>query len=164
MAYGPVARSLALRLKYGGRIAFAETMAGPMARLLPEGADLIVPVPLHRWRLWSRGFNQAGLIAAGVASLSGVPVDHDALLRRRQTLSLRGLGGRARARTVAGAFAISGEASREGRVRDKAVVLVDDVCASGATTDACTRVLRSAGARSVTILCWARVLPETGDY
>ncbi len=164
MAYGPVARSLALRLKYGGRIAFAETMAGPMARLLPEGADLIVPVPLHRWRLWSRGFNQAGLIAAGVASRSGVPVDHDALLRRRQTLSLRGLGGRARARTVAGAFAISGEASREGRVRDKAVVLVDDVCASGATTDACTRVLRSAGARSVTILCWARVLPETGDY
>jgi predicted amidophosphoribosyltransferase len=43
-------------------------------------------------------------------------------------------------------------------------VLVDDVCASGATTNACTRVLRSAGARSVTILCWARVLPETGDY
>ena len=164
VAYGPVARSLALRLKYGGRIAFAETMAGPMARLLPDGADLIVPVPLHRWRLWSRGFNQAGLIAAGVASRSGLPVDHDALLRRRQTLSLRGLGGRARAKTVAGAFAISGEASREGRVRDKAVVLVDDVCASGATTDACTRVLRSAGARSVTILCWARVLPETGDY
>ncbi len=59
VAYGEVARHVALKLKYGGRAACAATMARAMARLMPEGADLLVPVPLHRWRIWSRGFNQA---------------------------------------------------------------------------------------------------------
>src|SRR5690606_24982183 len=75
VAYGAVARRVALRLKYGGRTAFAETVARPMARLLPEGADLLVPVPLHRRRLWARGFNQAALIAAALSRASGVPGD-----------------------------------------------------------------------------------------
>eukprot|EP01035_Chromulina_nebulosa_P012369 gene12368-16483_t len=69
VAYGDVARTVALRLKYGGRTAFAETVARQMARLLPDDADLLVPVPLHRWRLWSRGFNQAALIAASLARI-----------------------------------------------------------------------------------------------
>ena len=158
VAYGPVSRALVLRLKYGGRIALAATMARSMRRLLPEETELIVPVPLHRWRLWSRGFNQAALIAAAVARGTRVPHDPTLLVRRRQTASLRGLGGRARAKTVAGAFAIA-EGARD-RVRGKAVVLIDDVHASGATSAACTRALLVAGARSVTILCWARVLPD----
>ncbi|KHA65164.1 double zinc ribbon domain-containing protein, partial [Sphingomonas sp. Ant20] len=85
VAYGPVARGLALRLKYGGRTAFAATMARAMHRLMPEQAALIVPVPLHRWRLWSRGFNQAALIATTLASLSAVPADLNVLVRTRQT-------------------------------------------------------------------------------
>lgn len=159
VAYGPIASSLVLRLKYGGRIAFAETMARHMVRLLPEDIDLLVPVPLHRWRIWSRGFNQAALIAQSVAGFSGVPQDCDILVRARRTLVLRGLGGTARAKAVSGAFAIA----MPDRVRGRSIVLVDDVYTSGATADGCTRVLLRAGARSVTVLCWARVLSATAD-
>lgn len=159
VAYGPVARSLALRLKYGGRTAFAETMALRMRWLIPAGTDLLVPVPLHRRRIWSRGFNQAALIAQALARAHAVSHDRDVLVRPRHTVVLRGLGGRQRARTVAGAFAVVAPE----RVLGKAVVLVDDIYTSGATADACTRVLLRAGARSVTILCWARVLSTDRD-
>jgi ComF family protein len=159
VAYGPVARDLALRLKYGGRIAFAETMARQMRRLLPVEVDLLVPVPLHRWRIWTRGFNQAALIADGVAGLSGIRHDRDVLVRPRRTVLLRGLGGRQRAKAVAGAFAVS----QPDGVRGRTVALIDDVYTSGATADACTRVLLKAGAVSVTVLCWARVISPIAD-
>ncbi|MBD8619865.1 ComF family protein [Sphingomonas sp. CFBP 13728] len=159
VAYGPVARDLALRLKYGGRIAFAETMARQMRRLLPAGIDLLIPVPLHRWRLWSRGFNQAALIADAVAELSGVAHDREVLVRSRRTVPLRGLGGKQRSKAVARAFVVSDKE----RVRGRTIALVDDVYTSGATADACTRVLLDAGARSVVLLCWARVLSSTAD-
>lgn len=154
VAYGPVARAVVLRLKYGGRIGHAGTVARAMARLMPAGAELLVPVPLHRWRLWWRGFNQAQLIAAALSELSGVPVARGALVRRRPTGSMRGAGRRARARTVRGAFSVPDAT----RVAGRAVVLVDDVHASGATADACARALLRAGAASVEVLCWARVL------
>lgn len=159
VAYGPIARDLALRLKYGGRIAFAETMARQMQRLLPAEIDLLVPVPLHRWRIWTRGFNQAALIADALAEQSGVPHDRDALVRPRRTVVLRGLGGRQRAKAVAGAFMVPAAE----RVRGKTIALVDDIYTSGATADACTRTLLKAGARSITILCWARVLSSAAD-
>jgi len=159
VAYGDVARTVALRLKYGGRIAFAETVGRQMARLMPEHADLIVPVPLHRWRLWSRGFNQAALIAASLARAGGVATDALVLRRTRATPMLRGLGVNARARAVRGAFAVT----KSDRVAGKAVVLVDDIYTSGATTDACTATLLSAGAASVSILCWARVFDSDGE-
>lgn len=162
VAYGPAARSLALKLKYGGRTAYAATAARLMARLMPEDAELLVPVPLHRWRIWGRGFNQAALIARGLSRLSGVPIELDRLRRVKATPVLRGLGARGRTRAVASAFAMAPTA-RE-RVRGRSVVLVDDVFTSGATTDACVRVLKRAGAARVTILCWARVLdPDAAD-
>ncbi|WP_139809980.1 ComF family protein [Sphingomonas azotifigens] len=158
VAYGDVARRLALKLKYGGRLAAAETMARAMARLVPEGADLLVPVPLHRWRLWSRGFNQAVLIAHGVARRSGLPVERDLLRRVRATPKLQGLGRRARAKAVAGAFAL-GPGARA-KLQGRTVLLVDDVHTSGATGDACARLLKRGGAARVILLCWARVLAE----
>ncbi len=158
MAYGDVARVLALRLKYGGRIAFAETMARQMLRLVPEAAQVLIPVPLHRGRLWTRGYNQAALIAQALARLSGVAEDRLSLVRTRGTTVLRGLGARQRGRAVAGAFAIADK--RRYRLEGRAVILVDDVYTTGATADACTRALLAGGAASVTVLCWARVLKE----
>ncbi|MDB5673351.1 MAG: ComF family protein [Sphingomonas bacterium] len=162
VAYGDVARTVALRLKYGGRTAFAETVARQMARLMPDDADLLVPVPLHRWRLWSRGFNQAALIAGALGRIGKVPHDPFVLRRAYATAPLRGMGAKARARAVAGVFVIAPD--RRDRLRGRHVVLVDDIHTSGATTDACTRLLRRAGASRVTILCWARVLGgDAGD-
>lgn len=156
VAYGPVARQLALKLKYGGRMGAADTMAALMRRHLPADADLLVPVPLHRWRLWRRGYNQAGLIAIWLGRASGVPCAHDVLTRARRTPVLRGMGGRERARAVRGAFSLSVEGTA--RVAGRHVVLVDDVHTSGATVEACANVLLRAGAARVTVLCWARVL------
>ncbi len=161
VAYDAVSRGLALRLKYGRRTGLGETMARHIMRTMPDGLDLLVPVPLHRWRLWSRGFNQALVMALAIARRTGVPVDRDALLRTRATPSLKGLGRKARARAVAGVFAVA--ADRRKDVRGKAIGLVDDVYSSGATTDAATRALLAAGARSVTVLCWARVLDTAAD-
>jgi ComF family protein len=158
VAYGAVARRLALKLKYGGRIGIAETMASLMARSLPTRVDLLVPVPLHRGRLWSRGFNQAALIARALGRRTGVAVDVATLVRTRRTEALRGLDGARRRRMVAGAFGVVDR----GAVAGRAIVLVDDVYTSGATADACTRALLRAGAASVTIACWARVLGD-GD-
>lgn len=156
VAYGDVARHVALKLKYGGRMAYAATMAEAMARLMPDDAGLLLPVPLHRWRIWGRGFNQAALIAAALSKASGVPADAHLLRRVKATPVLRGLGHRGRAKAVAGAFALARDA-RE-RLSGKTVVLVDDVHTSGATAHACARVLKRGGAPRVILLCWARVL------
>jgi ComF family protein len=136
-------------------------MARAMARLMPEGADLLVPVPLHRWRIWSRGFNQAALIATALSKTSGVPVDVEILRRVKATPVLRGLGARRRAKAVAGAFASAKGA--KSRLAGRTVVLIDDVHTSGATAAACARVLKRAGADKVILLCWARVLGEALD-
>ncbi|MBA4763213.1 ComF family protein [Sphingomonas sp.] len=158
VAYGPAARTLALRLKYGGRTGFAVTAARLMTRLMPDDAELLIPVPLHRWRIWGRGFNQALLIARALGTASDIPVAPDLLRRVKATPVLRGLGPRGRAKAVAGAFALAPGAKEA--VRGKAIVLVDDVHTSGATTTACVRLLKRAGAAKVTILCWARVIDE----
>ncbi len=163
VAYGAVAKTVALRLKYGGRAAFAETAARQMVRLMPGDADLLVPVPLHRWRLWSRGYNQAALMAGSLARLTGRAMRSDVLLRTRATPVLRGLGGRGRVKALAGAFALAPEA-REA-LKGRHVVLVDDVYTSGATTRACARLLLRGGAARVTVLCWARVVgDQTIDF
>ena len=156
VAYGDVARTVALRLKYGGRVAFAETAARLMARLVPSDATLLVPVPLHRRRLWSRGFNQASIIAEAVSREAGIPVERTLLQRHRATPVLRGLGARQRGEAVRAAFRVK-KGARD-RLRSAHAVLVDDVHTSGATSDACTAVLLRAGAARVTVLCWARVL------
>lgn len=156
VAYGPTARTLALRLKYGRRVGLARTMGRYVARLVPPEVELLVPVPLHRGRLWSRGFNQAALIAAAIGRAADRPHDAEVLVRRRAAPSLRGAGPSARRRAVAGAFAVPLEA--RAAIRGRHVGLVDDVYTTGATTDAATLALLAAGASAVTILCWARVL------
>lgn len=160
VAYGEVSREVALRLKYSGRPGLAETLAHFMLRHLDggEGSDepLLVPVPLHRWRIWKRGYNQAALIASALARRSGLTADLDLVRRTRATPPLKGLGRRERALAVRGAFKVPPAAKP--RLAGRRLVLVDDVYTSGATASACARVLKRAGASSVEVLCWARVV------
>ena len=133
-------------------------MAGPMARRMPPGAELLVPVPLHRWRLWRRGFNQAVLIAAALSKRTGVPVARDALVRIKPTPLLRGLSPRQRRAAVTSAFRVHDREAVVGRH----IVLVDDVYTTGATVSAVARALKRGGATAVDVLTFARVLP--GDF
>ncbi|MFK3888573.1 ComF family protein [Sphingomonas sp. NPDC079357] len=161
VAYGDVARSVALRLKYGGRPFYAATMAALMLRHMPPAATLLIPVPLHRRRLWSRGYNQAALIATALGKSAHVPVDVHALERHRATPPLRDHSASARRAVVKGAFRVTPH-GRE-TVRGASLVLVDDVYTSGATAQACVKALRGAGAAAVTILAWARVIDGASD-
>lgn len=157
VSYGPIARRIALRLKYGRRPGFAETMARHMRRHLADpGATLLVPVPLHRWRIWRRGYNQAALVARALGKSTGAPIAIDLIERRRATPILRAMGPGARRKAVQGVFAVRAGAD----IKGKAIVLIDDVYTTGATVNACARVLKRAGAARVTVLCWARVVRD----
>lgn len=157
---GPV-RELVHRLKYGDRLELALPLGRWMARagaeLLAE-ANLLVPVPLHRKRLFSRRFNQAAALAQEISKLSGVAWDPLVLLRVKPTAPQVGLTRSQRADNVQGAFAVS-QLGREA-VRGKRIVLVDDVMTSGATANAAARILLRAGAVRVDIVVFARVVTD----
>ncbi|MBC2664730.1 ComF family protein [Novosphingobium flavum] len=159
--YNEPSRRLVLAFKRGGNIALAPWLARLIeARLPPVGADwLAVPVPLHRWRLWSRGYNQSALLAGEIARDLGMSMLVDGLLRVKQTPSLGGLGARQREQALKGAIAIN--ARHAERLKGAKIVLVDDVLTSGATSEACVRALKRAGADKVVIACFARVLNES---
>jgi ComF family protein len=162
VAYGEVARNVALKLKYSGRPGVAETLARSVARHLQASPEsLLVPVPLHRWRIWKRGYNQAALMASALSRHSGVPAKLDLIRRVKATPPLRGLGRRERALAVRGAFRVDPEARALSRGRN--IVLVDDVFTSGATAGACALALKRAGAARVEVLCWARVVAAEPD-
>jgi ComF family protein len=158
--YNDTSRRLVLAFKHGQRIALAPMMGRLMAaRLRDPGADwLVVPVPLHRWRLWRRGFNQAALLAREIALLGGGALVVDGLQRRKQTPSLGGLGRKARARALTGAIGVN--LRRKAVLAGAKVILVDDVLTSGATSTACVAALKRAGAEKVVVACFARVLDE----
>ncbi len=155
--YAEAARQTVLHFKYG-----AEHLAPRMARAMHQNAPelfadgpLLIPVPLHRWRLFRRGFNQSALLARALGACSGCGVDLASLVRVRSTGSTRGLGRRARAKAVRGAFRVRPD--RRAHIRGRPILLVDDVLTTGATASACARALRRAGALSVHVLTYARV-------
>jgi ComF family protein len=160
VAYGEVARAVALKLKYAGRPGVAETMAQLMRRHVDrgDGDALLVPVPLHRWRIWKRGYNQSALIAAVLSRITGLPKELALIDRVKATPPLKGLGRNERARAVRGAFRVNDAAARV--AKDRAIILIDDVFTSGATANACAQILKRRGAARVDILCWARVIGE----
>jgi ComF family protein len=156
--YGDVARRLVHQLKYYDRPHLARVMARTMCRAGHElfaECNLIVPVPLYRWRLWSRRFNQSALLADGLAKLTGLPADPCMLRRVKATRQQVGLSAAQRQDNVRGAFRVP-ETLRP-RLAQLAVLLVDDVYTSGATVKAASRALLRAGAASVDVLTFARV-------
>lgn len=162
--YNDASRELVLAFKHGRRLGLADLLARLMLSRLPEleGEWLVVPVPLHRWRLWRRGFNQSALLAAQIARTLGQPLLVDGLLRLKQTPSLGRLTRRQRAQALAGA--ITANPRHVARFKGASVLLIDDVMTSGATTDACIRALRQNGAAHVRIACFARVQDESLDH
>lgn len=157
VSYGELARTVALKLKYGRRPGAAVTMAGLMERHLSAFPNaLLCPVPLHRWRIWQRGYNQSALIAAALASRHGLDLRRDLLLRVKATPPLKDMGPRERERAVRGAFRV--HPRRVASIEGRNILLIDDVYTSGATAGACARVLKRAGAAEVGVLCWARVV------
>ena len=159
LTYQGAARAALLRFKFADREHLAAMMAPQMAR---AGADLLgngvllVPVPLHRWRLWRRGYNQSALLAQWLARAGHGELLVDALVRVRATRPSVGLNPTQRLANVKGAFRV-----REKQlVRGRHIVLIDDVLTSGATAAACAKTLMRGGAASVDVLTWARVVRD----
>lgn len=159
MRYSDVGRRLVVGFKYGDRTHLATVLARWLARagsgLLAE-ADLLVPVPLHRRRLFMRRFNQSALLARSLARETGAAMSVDTLRRHRATPAQAGLSRDQRRRNVSGAFRVA--AKRRSLVEGRRVMLVDDVLTTGATADACAAALRRAGADYVSVLTLARVV------
>jgi ComF family protein len=160
IAYDDGSRDLVLGFKHADRQEacplFVRWMLG-VARPELEEADLVVPVPLHWRRLLMRRYNQAGLLAHGIAAGSKVPVRADLLVRERATESQGAmLSARARLKNVANVFRVPPTAVKA--VTGRRVVIVDDVLTTGATITACAKALRRAGAGSVSVVTLARVV------
>jgi ComF family protein len=159
--YNGAMRTLVHQLKYADRHD-ARTLLGrwlaEAGRELLPGIDVIVPVPLGRLRLLQRQFNQAALLAGELARQAGLPMQPLALRRVRSTRSQVGMTREQRRRNVAGAFRTPER--HRGAVRDRNVLLLDDVVTTGATVEACARALKRAGAARVDVLALALVTSE----
>jgi ComF family protein len=155
-AYQPPVPALILALKFAGQLTGLASLGALAARspLLPHFTepDLVLPVPLHPARLRERGFNQALLIARACFPHWRPRLDTALLLRRRSTRPQAQLSGRERRANLTGVFALA----EPERVRDRRVLLVDDVFTTGSTVQECSRVLAAAGAGRIEVFTLAR--------
>jgi ComF family protein len=161
LLYRDNARSLVLALKHGDRMDLARPAGGWMRKVaqpILQPGMLVVPVPLHWFRLLRRKYNQAALLSKAVAQAAGLDHCPDALVRHRTTGSQEGRTRDARFANLVGAFSVPKR--RQGLVAGRDILLVDDVMTSGATFAAATEALFSAGARSVSVLSLARVAKD----
>lgn len=161
LAYRDNGRRLVLALKHGDRMDLARPASAWMlksARPILQPGMLVVPVPLHWLRLIRRKFNQAALLSRAIAKAAALNHCPDALVRHRSTGNQDGKTRDARFANLVDAFSVP--ARRQALVADRDILLVDDVMTSGATFSAATEALMSAGARSVNVLCLARVAKD----
>jgi len=157
--YDDGSRPLILAFKHGDRTETAELFADWIAAAagdLIDRADWLIPVPLHRRRLFGRRFNQSALICHALSRRRGIPVDTQSLTRRRATATQGGLNRRQRFQNVRTAFAVP--PGRRSELADRRILLIDDVMTTGATVENCARILKRHGARRVDVATVARVV------
>ncbi|HWJ72183.1 MAG TPA: ComF family protein [Kaistia sp.] len=157
--YGAEAGHIVQALKYGDRTELAKPIGAMMARALgpvADEVDVVLPVPLHRRRLWQRRFNQSALIAEALAEAIHRPYNSSLLARIRPTRQQVGLKANERAKNVEGAFRVP--AALAPSLKGLRVLLVDDVYTTGATVKAATRALLRGGAKAVEVAVFARVV------
>lgn len=152
-AYEGELRKLIQVFKYGGVQPLSKPLGAFLSTALPRGErfDVIVPMPLHWRKRWTRGFNQAELLGRELSRRSGIPLRR-AVRRARFTAVQAGLTHAGRRKNVAGAFQTRGNGLRGLRV-----LLIDDVMTTGATASACAKALKRGGAAHVSLLTLARV-------
>ncbi len=160
--YSGAMRTLIHQFKYAdrhdARALFGRWLA-EAGRDLIAGVDVVVPVPLSRWRLLSRRFNQAAILSQELSRHTGLPVDLHLLQRARSTATQVGLTRDQRRRNLAGALRV--RRSRQAALQGRNVLLIDDVITTGATIEACARALLRAGAARVDVLALALVTNES---
>lgn len=159
LVYNQIAGLLVSRLKYGDRpelaLFCARLMAGAGHELLDADAVLL-PVPLHPLRQFTRRYNQSAEIARSLGHIAGMPVLPGLVRRKRATRRQVGLSAEARGRNVAGAFIAAPDAAA--RLKGRRVVIVDDVITTGSTVKAVTLALRRAGVEKIDVIAFARVV------
>lgn len=158
-----VAQTLVTRLKYGDRTDLAPWMAQWMARAgasLLADTDIIVPVPLHPMRFWTRRYNQSAELARAISHHSSIAFEPDALHRKKATKRQVGLKAGQRQRNVQGAFVVPEE--RKIDLAGRRVLLVDDVLTTGATVESAACALRRAKPAKINVLTFSRVVPWMG--
>jgi ComF family protein len=158
MLYDEASRKLILGFKHGDRTYMTQALAVWMQRAdsaVIAQADALIPVPLHRWRLFKRRYNQSALLAQQIGGLAGKPVFPDALRRTRDTPSQGHMKRKERQENVRGAFMTAPR--YKNLIEEKTLILIDDVMTTGATVEECARVLLAAGAKQVHVLTLSRV-------
>jgi len=163
-AFDGALRELIHLFKYGGVVPLATPLASLLGIVVHNeptlaAVDVVVPVPLHPRRQRLRGYNQAEYLARKLANQLALPLDARSFVRIRDTASQTGLTPRQRRENVRGAFAVRARSPFDA----KRILLVDDVCTTGATLNACARTLKRAGASEVQAVTLARVVQLTGE-
>ncbi len=157
LKYDDYSKRIILSFKYADQIHSAKALGRWMVSCggdLWSDTDLIVPVPLHRWRLLQRRYNQASLLAREISKQVEVLMSNSCLVRQKYTVSQGHKSSKERRLNVSGVFVVPEKKKAE--INEKTILLVDDVLTSGATLNECARVLKEAGAKKVYVLCLAR--------
>lgn len=159
LVYDDASRDIILGFKHGDQTHAVPSFLPWLMRAgeeMLEKADFLVPVPLHRWRIMRRRFNQSALMAQYLSQALHTPCLLGALTRVRATQTQGHLQVTERKRNVRNAFAVP--AQYQGQIKDKNIVLIDDVYTTGATVSECAKALLKCGATSVDVLTLARVV------
>ena len=154
--YDESSKNILLSLKFRDKISYAPTIAKLMlqagADIFNENPDLIIPVPLHYMRLLQRKYNQSAMLASEISKQTGIKTDLFSLKRCKNTTPQVKFAGRERVKNVRGAFMVKNPQN----IKDKSIVLIDDVMTTGSTLKECAIVLKKAGAKKIYALTAAR--------